>query len=754
MKKYYFTFVAFCFFSFVNGQIINFPDANFKIYLLASSPIQSIAKDLAGNKFKIDSNNDGEIQQNEALLVSSLEVSVGNLTNLIGIEYFLSLQNLDCSFNFVTSLNLSMLTNLQFLNCNNNQLTFLNISNCSNLKSLGCNYNSITNLNCSGLTLLQYLHCEYNMLTILNLNQLNALKYLSCSHNQLTNLDLTDSNMLEELYCYNNQLTNLNINGLEKITNIRCQYNKLTSIDVSDLHFLNLFYCFNNELINLFIKNGKNEFSLSFGGNPALKYVCADESQILDVQSKVNFYGYSSTCQINSYCTFTPGGQFYIFLGDNKFDNNNNGCDSEDVKCTNINYSISNEIYGSFISNNSGNYFIPVQSGTHTVTPILENPTYFNVLPTSATITFPATTSPALQDFCITANGVHNDLEIALLPVNIARPGFEASYKLVYKNKGNQTQSGSVSLTFYNAVLDFVNANPATTSQILNNLFWSFVDLKPFETREIAITLNANSPIEIPALIANDILPFTANVTSTNDETPIDNTAILNQTVFNSFDPNDKTCLEGNNIVPAKVGEYVHYMIRFENTGTFAAQNIVVKDIIDLAKFDIESLIPVKGSHDFYTRINGNKVEFIFENINLPFADATNDGYVAFKIKTKSTLVLGNTFSNSANIYFDYNFPIVTNTATTTIANSLANNDFDFSKYFNIYPNPAKNILNFETKSDLVISSLSIYNTLGQLVQIITSPNKTIDVSGLKSGNYFIKIISDKGTNTTKIIKE
>ncbi len=48
-----------------------------------------------------------------------------------------------------------------------------------------------------------------------------------------------------------------------------------------------------------------------------------------------------------------------------------------------------------------------------------------------------------------------------------------------------------------------------------------------------------------------------------------------------------------------------------------------------------------------------NKVEFIFENINLPFDDATNDGYVAFKIQTNPSLVVGDSFSNTASIYFD-----------------------------------------------------------------------------------------------------
>ena len=166
-------------------------------------------------------------------------------------------------------------------------------------------------------------------------------------------------------------------------------------------------------------------------------------------------------------------------------------------------------------------------------------------------------------------------------------------------------------------------------------------------------------------------------------------------------------------------------------------------------------IIPIKGSHDFVTNITaGNKVEFIFQNINLPFADATNDGFVAFKIKTKSTLVLGNTFSNSASIYFDYNFPIVTNTATTTIA-VLSKQDFEFSNFFTVYPNPVSDVLNISKKDTIEVISINIYNTLGQLVLVIPNAQntKSVDVSSLIMGNYFIKINSDKGTSNTKFIK-
>ena len=138
----------------------------------------------------------------------------------------------------------------------------------------------------------------------------------------------------------------------------------------------------------------------------------------------------------------------------------------------------------------------------------------------------------------------------------------------------------------------------------------------------------------------------------------------------------------------------------------------------------------------------------------MPFDDANNNGYVVFKIKTKPTLLLGDTFSNTASIYFDYNFPIVTNTATTTIA-ALSLQDFEFSNYFNIYPNPVHDVLNITTKETIEVSSINIYNTLGQLVLVIPNAQntKTVDVSSLSSGNYFIKINSDKGTSNTKFIK-
>jgi uncharacterized repeat protein (TIGR01451 family) len=727
--------------------------------------------------------------------VQTLECSFNQLTSL-NVSGLTNLQNLNCYVNQLPSIDVSGLTNLLSLDCFSNQLTSLNVSGLTNLQELNCNYNLLPSLNVSGLTNLQSLECDSNLLPSLNVsgltnlqnlrfmeNQLTSLDVsgltnlqdLRCAGNQLTSLDVSGLTNLQDLWCFENQLTSLNVSGLTNLQDLFCDYNQLTNLNVSSLTNLQSLYCNNNQitsldvsnltnlqnlecrnnqlLINLFIKNGLNGY-IDFSNNPTLRYICADEEQIEFIQSMITYYGYTN-CHVNSYCSFTPGGAFYTIQGNNRIDINANGCDASDINFPNLKLSFTNGTNtGNLIADTTGAFHYDVQAGTQTFTPTLENPAYFNVSPTTASVTFPTTASPFTQNFCITANGIKNDVEVTIIPIAVARPGFDAFYKIIYKNKGNQVANGSLSFTFNDAIMDLVTASPIVNATATNSLSWNYANLNPFETREINLTFNTNSPMETPAVNGGDILNYNATIIGATDETPNDNSFTLNQTVVNSYDPNDKTCLEGTTITPSMVGNYVHYVIRFENTGTFAAQNVVIRDMIDTTKFDITTLVPQSSSHEFVTRItNTNKVEFIFENINLPFDDANNDGYVAFKIKTKPTLVLGNTFTNTASIYFDYNFPIITNTTTTTVA-ALGNQDFDFGSVFTLSPVPAKDLLTITTKQTVVVSSINIYNTLGQLVQVHTNPTETIDVSGLQSGSYFVRITSDKGSTTGKFLKE
>src|SRR5690606_4179797 len=104
-------------------------------------------------------------------------------------------------------------------------------------------------------------------------------------------------------------------------------------------------------------------------------------------------------------------------------------------------------------------------------------------------------------------------------------------------------------------------------------------DLLPFESRSINIQLNVFAP---PISNINDIVNTTVNVTPiSNDYTPEDNVVSLSQTLVGSYDPNDITVLEGSQILLDQTDDYLHYVIRFQNTGTSEAVDVTVRNIID-----------------------------------------------------------------------------------------------------------------------------------------------------------------------------
>lgn len=80
---------------------------------------------------------------------------------------------------------------------------------------------------------------------------------------------------------------------------------------------------------------------------------------------------------------------------------------------------------------------------------------------------------------------------------------------------------------------------------------------------------------------------------------------------------------------------------------------------------------------------------------------------------------------------------------------SLSTNQIDKSKA-SVYPNPVQNQLNVESQE--IINNIEIFDLLGK--QILVSEEKSIDVSGLQSGIYLLKITTNNGILTQKIIKQ
>ncbi len=83
---------------------------------------------------------------------------------------------------------------------------------------------------------------------------------------------------------------------------------------------------------------------------------------------------------------------------------------------------------------------------------------------------------------------------------------------------------------------------------------------------------------------------------------------------------------------------------------------------------------------------------------------------------------------------------------------SLSSPDFEFNNQLSLYPNPTHNQLHITAKSDAKIEVITVCNLQGQVV--ITSLDESFDVSHLPKGIYIVKVKTDKGETTTKIVKE
>lgn len=490
-----------------------------------------------------------------------------------------------------------------------------------------------------------------------------------------------------------------------------------------------------------------------FNNNPNLQYVCTDEAEVSQL---INYFGsLGMNVNVNTYCSFEPGGNYNTISGNVRFDSDNNGCDNDDLIFDNVKVSLTHgtESYSTFTNN--GNYKFYTQDGSYSVSAAVENPAYFIINPTSSVFNFPSANNTTItQNFCIIPNGTHQDLEIVIAPITPARPGFEAIYQIVYRNKGNTVMSLDYGVSFfYNQhLMSFVSADITPSTIGPGGLSWNYSNLKPFESRSILVTMQINPPTDLvnPVNIGDELV-FNSSVGPVgSDETQIDNYGILKQIVVGSFDPNDIQCLEGDVLSPAEIGKYLHYLIRFENTGTAAAENIVVKAEINPEDFDVNSLQLLNASHPTDTRVKGNVAEFIFKNIML---ESGGHGNILLKVKSKNSLITGDSVHKKANIFFDYNFPILTNEAET-VFQTLSTGEIEKQFAVKIYPNPTENILN--VKGGKIIKSIQLFDVQGRILmtKIVNGTQAIIETSPYSSGTYFIRMQTENGTFTQKIVKK
>lgn len=235
-------------------------------------------------------------------------------------------------------------------------------------------------------------------------------------------------------------------------------------------------------------------------------------------------------------------------------------------------------------------------------------------------------------------------------------------------------------------------------------------------------------------------------------------------TITDSFDPNDKSVIPEGSKNDHKIaqGTELEYRIRFQNTGTDTAYNVVVVvDTLDAA-IDPATFKTGTSSHPYTWKMSGKGravLTFTFSEINLP--DSTrnkilSNGIITFNVRIPETIPLGSTIRNKAYIYFDYNSPIITNEVTHSIDNNVPT---DLSKgnailittdlkakqvkqTMRVYPNPAHEHVYVELPDGLLTPTLKIYSIEGTLHSSAKiKKGEPVNVDMLRSGSYLYEVL-------------
>lgn len=460
----------------------------------------------------------------------------------------------------------------------------------------------------------------------------------------------------------------------------------------------------------------------------------------------------TSTTQLNT----SDGILLNAFL-----DTNNNGIqDNGEISANygNFSYQINN---GSSVStaSSTGLLYLYESNPTSIYTINYEiNNYYSNCFSTSgltySNITVPNGSGITTYNFPITATPCTN-VSVQFSNIDSPRPGFQYFNTILIKNNGTQIiPSGT--LTFNaDQVLTITSVSVSGTTSIPNGFTYDYTNLMPGQIISIIVSMQVPT---LPNVSLGQTLTNTASITTPiGDSFVLDNSATLTRAIAAAYDPNDKQEHHGGQIEFASftADDYLTYTIRFENTGNANAINVSVDDVLD-AQLDESSIRMIDASHDYILERIESNLTWRFDGINLPPSVPNSQigkGFITFQIKPKAGFAIGDIIPNTAEIYFDFNPAIITNTCTTEFVETLSNPNFAFS-HLNYFPNPVKNSLTISNEN--LIHSIEITSILGQniLSQKVNSLQTEVDLSTLFSGIYFIKVTSEGQEKTIKFVKE
>ena len=444
--------------------------------------------------------------------------------------------------------------------------------------------------------------------------------------------------------------------------------------------------------------------------------------------------------------------------------NNNNAKDSLEPFLPNQIISIDSSSFTS-ITNSSGSYNCAIlNSGTYTAKIVKNSPYIIGTAPDSINFTINnSVTNLTNENFGIKLQPNIHDIAVDYTAINLPRPGFSYTGNLTVNNAGTLLEDSITVKLKYDPNLIFDSTSFAYQIHQGDSLIWKIDSLSLFEQKSIKIYFHLPPNLSLLGTHLN----FEAYVSNTSIDNDLTNNSIFhNDLVVGAYDPNDKMAepkgIGPTGDIPPSTPDII-YTIRFQNTGTAPAVNVVIKDTIS-PNLDLSTITMLSSSHDYSATIkNGGIVWWNFNNINLPDSssnEVASHGYIKYKIKLKPNLLNGTQIKNTGYIYFDFNPAIVTNQAINTINDTftgITSNSLSKDNAILLYPNPTMNILLVHVNNSISTNySIRIFNSIGKLIYNKDSESSNdfqINTAQYSSGIYYLQLVGENIQEQKKFIK-
>ncbi len=411
---------------------------------------------------------------------------------------------------------------------------------------------------------------------------------------------------------------------------------------------------------------------------------------------------------------------------------------------------------------NDGSYSLYLRPGDYTVSS--EARPYWEQTCPSGPETYSLSIASADEehsglDFGNRAQNYVEALDVSVVGAGRLRPGRTVDYWIRYENVGTLPFNGRLRMHF-DSPLAFVVSVPAADRQYPNEVEWDLSDVPVGAVGSIVVTLRLPADEELTGMEL--CVRVSGQADHPSDEILEDIQDEFCREVTNAVDPNIISVAPGGVGPEGKITpdiKELSYTVQFQNTGTDTAFKVVVVDTLDHNLFDIGSLRIGAASHKFSFELSGSGIlTWTFDNIMLPDSnvnEAASHGVLKYKVKLRPGLTVGTAIRNRAGIYFDFNKPVITNTALTTLASEATSVEPPNSDVrIRLYPNPASDLMTI-AGSDLAAGEIVLHNTLGQPVGHYSHDGgrtARIKLSDLPAGSYYLSLPTVLGTQVLRVV--